>query len=335
MLLIKSCKLAITNLKENNGQWEELVKELKGRLEVSRYNLDSMKQKTETLEKNKAKILNKLNDLEKSTQYTQNEHREVLAEKLALQAKLFAIEQEGKQTKSEISGIQNVIRDKEEVIFNLQREVRRLTSLKTIQEMKNTKLSPEKIHEIKAQQVERSTLPLNGQDFFLSPRMTTTPGHFDDETLGYLRTLISTQKEKMNKLSDELKLKTKLLDESEFNMRREIEMLEDEHMRQIQSLKDQNLDLYRLLKQERIKNNELRNISPRPSRHSAGHSLYDELKFLRTPYSTTDQVSALETKQFDKEIQCEFPQIPPKIIEMLDSGKTKPVKERCCGWSFW
>lgn len=335
ILLIKSCKVVITTLKENNGQWEEIVKELKSRLEVSRYNLDNMKQRTEVLERSKVKMLHKLNDLEKSTQSTEHEHREVLAEKNALKAKLFAVEQEGLETKDEISSIQTVIRGKEDVIFNLQREVRRLTSLKTIQEMKSTKLSPQMIHDIKAQQVERSTLPLSGYDVFHSPRQTTIPGHIDEDTITSMRSLIKAQKEKINKLSDELKLKSKQLDETEFDMKREIDLLEDEHIRQIQSLKDQNLDLYRLLKQERLKNNELRNISPRPSRHSAGHSLYDELKFLRTPYSTTDQPSAIESKVFDKEVQANFIAIPLKIIESLDSNTPKPAKERCCGWSYW
>lgn len=144
-----------------------------------------------------------------------------------------------------------------------------------------------------------------------------------------------------NNKSDDISFKVKLLADKEQEMELRFFDIKDDYDKQIKKLRNQNKELYKLLKQERLRNNDLR-ISTNAGRLSVSPldgkgSLYEEVVQIRS--NLKQEISFQDGNFVDKDTQVDITTIPHKVIPIsngnFDENKIKGEKNRFCGFSFW
>lgn len=146
--------------------------------------------------------------------------------------------------------------------------------------------------------------------------------------------------------SEDWSLRAKLFADKEQEMEQRMNSMQEDYDQQIKQLRNQNHELYKLLKQERLRNNTLRtssvgrnSLSPMDSRAS----LSEEIAQIRNSLTSSPikPQSQIHIQTEDKETQADALTIPPKIIPIpdIDNPNKKKKKEgdkgRFCGFSFW
>jgi len=285
-LMLEALNEVTGGIKEHTSQTNSIMNDMKVKLEESMTNIEHLRESNEVLEAGRKKLLTRLNQLEMSSESTEMQQSRIIAENIELQIQLRKIESEEQLARMEVSNIQCSIKEKENTIFDLTREIRRLTSLKTLQEMRQTsRISPSLYKERKQQETTiRCSVPANQFLPIVSPRYKLR------ETTGFKLTredskqefseVFEEQKERVIKMAEEVRKKARMLEEKDALIKKEMELLQDDYESQITTLKEQNEELYRLLKQEKLKNNAIRMTITRDSRFSANETLFDELSKL-------------------------------------------------------
>lgn len=285
-LMLEALNEVTGGIKEHTSQTNSIMNDMKVKLEESMTNIEHLRESNEVLEAGRKKLLTRLNQLEMSSESTEMQQSRIIAENIELQIQLRKIESEEQLARMEVSNIQCSIKEKENTIFDLTREIRRLTSLKTLQEMRQTsRISPSLYKERKQQETTiRCSVPANQFLPIVSPRykLRETTGFKltrEDSKQGFSE-VFEEQKERVIKMAEEVRKKARMLEEKDALIKKEMELLQDDYESQITTLKEQNEELYRLLKQEKLKNNAIRMTITRDSRFSANETLFDELSKL-------------------------------------------------------
>lgn len=308
-------------LKEHASQTDAIMSELKVKLEESMTNIEHLRESNEVLEAGRKKLLTRLNQLEISSESTEMQQSRIIAENIELQHQLRKIENEGQEARMEVSNIQNSIKEKEDTIFDLTREIRRLTSLKTLQEMRQTsRISPSLYKERKQlENTIRCSVPANQFLPIESPkynlRETTAVKLTREDSQQEFSEVFNEQKERVMRMAEEVRKKARMLEEKDALLKKEMELLQDDYESQITMLKEQNEELYRLLKQEKIKSNALRRTITRDSPFSTHGNLYDELSKLDMDIDSNNE------RSFD------MTQEEPSFIERLDNYTQESISE--------
>jgi hypothetical protein len=320
-LMLEALNEVTVGIKEHTLQIDSIMNDIQVKLEESMTNIEHLRESNEVLEAGRKKLLTRLNQLEISSESTEMQQSRIIAENIALQNQLRRIENEEQQARMEVSSIQFSIKEKEDTIFDLTREIRRLTSLKTLQEMRQTsRISPSLYKERKQlENTIRCSVPANQFFPLVSPRYNlreTTASKFTrEDSQQEISEVFQDQKERVMKMAEEVRKKARMLEEKDALLKKEMELLQDDYESQVTTLKEQNEELYRLLKHEKLKNNAIRMTITRDSRFSANGTLFDELSKL--------------DMDFDLNNERSFDAIPeePSFIERLDTYTRESISE--------
>jgi hypothetical protein len=143
--------------------------------------------------------------------------------------------------------------------------------------------------------------------------------------------------------SEDWTLQANLFADKEQDMEQRMISIQEDYNKQINQLRDQNNELFKLLKQERLRNNTLRttsvgrnSLSPFDSREN----LADEIGQIRRSLTSSPIKPhyKIQNHLVDQETQADALTIPPKVIpipEIDNQKKKKGDKGRFCGFSFW
>jgi hypothetical protein len=143
--------------------------------------------------------------------------------------------------------------------------------------------------------------------------------------------------------SEDWTLQANLFADKEQDMEQRMISIQEDYNKQINQLRDQNNQLFKLLKQERLRNNTLRttsvgrnSLSPFDSREN----LADEIGQIRRSLTSSPIKPhyKIQNHLVDQETQADALTIPPKVIpipEIDNQKKKKGDKGRFCGFSFW
>jgi hypothetical protein len=146
-------------------------------------------------------------------------------------------------------------------------------------------------------------------------RETTASKLTREDSQQEISEVFQDQKERVMKMAEEVRKKARMLEEKDALLKKEMELLQDDYESQVTTLKEQNEELYRLLKHEKLKNNAIRMTITRDSRFSANGTLFDELSKL--------------DMDFDLNNERSFDAIPeePSFIERLDTYTRESISE--------
>ena len=138
--------------------------------------------------------------------------------------------------------------------------------------------------------------------------------------------------------SEDWSFKAKLFADKEQEMETRMICLQEDYDKQIKQLRDQNNELFKLLKQERLINNTLRTSSGGRNSLSAYNSRENLLDDIRKSLTSSPIKSHSMKQLVDSETQADAYTTPPQVIPIpgIDKKKKKKGdKGRFCGFSFW
>ena len=138
--------------------------------------------------------------------------------------------------------------------------------------------------------------------------------------------------------SEDWSFKAKLFADKEQEMETRMICLQEDYDKQIKQLRDQNNELFKLLKQERLRNNTLRTSSGGRNSLSAYNSRENLLDDIRKSLTSSPIKSHSMKQLVDSETQADAYTTPPQVIPIpgIDKKKKKKGdKGRFCGFSFW
>ncbi|OMJ95584.1 hypothetical protein SteCoe_1003 [Stentor coeruleus] len=208
---------------------EEVVSDLQSELYEVKISLSSMTKKHDKLKETNERLLYNLANLENKAKIRSQENCDVIEEKKILERKLEHAEQKETDFLSYMGQIETVILDKEKAIASMEKQLRQLNSLKTLQEMRGTtagrtteEMRMHKLSVIKA----RQSVPVNNN----SPQRSHKPQQASPNNDIKIQ-IITNQLKKKNQ---EIELKAHELDEMEFESKKyynEICQLKEENNR--------------------------------------------------------------------------------------------------------
>lgn len=258
---------------------EEVVSDLKADLSDREYVIKSLNSKIEKLLVDKENILEQLSTLEEKNNKKTNAHIEVLEEKKALQQRLVDAQDQEVNYHEYLSQIENTILSKEKKISHLTKQLRQLTSFKTLQEMRSTigRTTEDMKNQKKAQLKYRQSVPLT----LGSPARSLKPPSNHD-----IKVQIITEQLKQKK--DEV-----------LNKNIEVEVLQDnlrKYSEELLKLKEENHELHERLRLLRF---QINNKSSDERDSGIFPSLYEEFMLVR------DESSDMSGKKLEKTFENE------------------------------
>lgn len=293
------------------------INDLETALEVERFKVYDLKHSN-------MRLIQQLRQLEKESHISERQNEQILSENQLLQTQLCTIRQQELQAKCEISNIQSLISVKEDEISKLQTEIRRLTSFKTIQEMKGSEVKPEKYRRMRIEMMTpRSSVTVDNQlKFPLTPC-----GNKFQQRVSILDSTDSMGTYK--RICESLKLK-KELNQKEVQMYNKLEEIERKYKQEIEFYQAECQRITHLWREEKLKNLSLRSTSVEPTpMHKNSRSLFDELEQIGE--MTEDSISTQPTP-IKESIISERDSIRSERYELLPLKPPSLSKKRgCCG----
>lgn len=285
--IVSGCTHLLYLVRDATQYYDESAKTSKIRMRESQLAFDSLKQHSDRLEETNRNLLALLNDLESETKETKAAHSETIAQKKNLQIKLKQAENSEEEALGHISLIKKVISQKENDISQLEKELRRLNSMKKIQEMRGTIGRSQE--DIKLRQITkrdyRQTMPMNIEPI-LSPtgKKRSNDLHTNKEFNQNLTKNLKTKDELIRKLENEL---------SKFQAQ-EIMLRED-----MGNLKVENQSmLYRLKEMQLLMQIKRESIGEEEQNIANGSNLYEEMKLIGEPIYTESNARESESPSF-------------------------------------
>ncbi len=292
------------------------IKDLETALEAERFKVYDLKH-------NNMRLLQQLRQLEKESQISERQNEQILSENQKLQTQLSTIRKQELEAKFEISNIQSLISGKEEEIYNLQTEIRRLTSFKTIQEMKGSEVKPEKYRRMRIEMMTpRSSVTVDNQ-FKFPP---TPCGNIIHQRVSILdnRNPFGTY----DKICESLKQK-KEFNQKEVQMYTKLEEIERKHKQDIDFYQAECQRITNLWREEKLKNLSLRSTSVEATpMHKNSRSLFDELEQIgeMTDESISTQATPMKEYDISERDSIRFKPLP------LKPAPSSTKRGRCCGF---
>ena len=142
---------------------EEVCADLKTELWEYQANLVEVSAKYEAVADENERIMAYLESIENQARKTTDAHAEILHQKNLLLHKLEKAEDKERVFQQQLGNIQTIILGKERAIMELERDLRQLTSLRTIQEMKdNSGRTTEDMRKMRSTRLsDRQSMPIN------------------------------------------------------------------------------------------------------------------------------------------------------------------------------
>ncbi|CAG9324451.1 unnamed protein product [Blepharisma stoltei] len=243
---------------------EDSSKNAKNKLRESQLAFDSLKQHCERLEDSNKILLSQLDELEVESKETRALHSQTLAQKQTLQYRLRQAEQTKEESLNQMEKIKRDISEKEKAISQLEKELRRLNSMKKIQEIRGTiGKAAEDMKKQQGMKDYRQSMPTTKVAPMLSPRNVAK-----EEVKGFNDTSASKLKskdERIKRLENELRK----ANAQEVKLREDLDSVRSENKNLIFRLKE--AQLYAQGKRDSVLDEE--NIEP-------SSNLYEEMKMI-------------------------------------------------------
>jgi DNA repair exonuclease SbcCD ATPase subunit len=304
--------------------------DMKKKIQDLELQLDQQNSKVSMLENTNSKLMAQLRELESESQLTERLNESIQAEKEELMNILHQVKSSEQKAKCEVLDILNSIKSKESEISKLQKEINRLTSLKTLQEMKGTRIAPEAFRKKRIEMMTpRASAP--NRLWLNSPIPSSpTPGKLpEDSTSAITEDLFKEKQRYLQKQTAEIRLKQQELARRELELKIYHEEKELKHKEEIQSLHKECQKLLILWKEEQLKNRSLKSytVESTPAHRNTSGSLFDEFQrigeqadegsrsSLSTPRSQTDERSSIK----------------PQAVPIMNQQAPKR-RNRCCGF---
>ena len=276
---VKGAIQLLSLLKDSYLTIEETAKDYKARLQDSQVAFDSLKQHNSYIEQTNSKLLKQINELETQTMTAQSQ---VIQENIQLQNKIRQMENSEEIVSSQMHNIQNSIKAKEDLISKLEKEIRRLTSYKTIQEMRGT--NGRTADDMKRRKLEKKNSRLSVPISANSP--VTSPTNKTQQRTSFMVEALNKQLKKKEETINQLekKLTSSNLEQSKLRKKNS-------------QLKERNKELNYQLQEERLKDPRLDTEIDEQGTYA---SLYDELQKIGgtiSPEAIRSRSGTLEKKK--------------------------------------
>ncbi|CAG9333650.1 unnamed protein product [Blepharisma stoltei] len=224
-------------LRDSLQYYDDSSKNAKNKLRESQLAFDSLKQHCNRLEESNKVLLSQLDELEVETKETKEAHSQTLAQKQNLQYKLRQAEHSREESLDQMEKIKNDISEKEKAISQLEKELRRLNSMKKIQEIRGT--IGKNAGDLKKQQQlidYRQSMPIKGATPILSPKNKAKEEHkgFVDPSQK-----LKNKDERIKRLENELRK----ANAQEVKLREDLEAVKTENQKLIFRLKEAQLSI--------------------------------------------------------------------------------------------
>ncbi|CAG9334583.1 unnamed protein product [Blepharisma stoltei] len=309
------CARLFRLMKEVIQYYADSMKELKNRLNESLLVNDSFKQRCNRLEESNNKLIKQLGRLEHETKETRIAHSEALAQQQMLQYQLKKAENSEVDALNQISSIQETIIIKEDAIAQLEKEVRRLNSIKKIQEMRGTLgRTPQDIKRIQVQKQEnRQSVP-------------TSFRFIDSEVNGRATSGETILDFRIQALSHQLKIKEEIIQKNEQEIKK-ANANETVMMQEIGHLKAQVSNLLIRLKEEQL-NNQLYKITEEGEAVMSDRSLFEEIAVLEARSDSVKEGKNKKVAAFDRSTQTQF----NSEMEIIGRNRNQKTDKRSDCW---